>query len=567
MLWAALVGLLLNLYIHPCSFWIALHRAFPPLLSLAFAAVYLGLAFAKGVPRHLRHWLLSAVLLGLYLTLRACPLGDHGYWRHLARTDVLFLSQPMTNAVYRGVYLAFGPEALPFVSPVSGFFSALAFFTVCDRLFFEGRAGADAAGKHLCAVYYLGSGVQLIFFFNYVETTQLSVPLLFFYILALARYCRGRDTGRKGGLQRNRDLILAAFLLALAALMHGQIVFLLPSLPLAILIRRGPARQLGRMRRELLVMTASIAVVVGAAGLLLHAAGFSFRVGHAAGGGDSTLLVPLVLDEALADRRFGMFWVEHFLEVANIVVMTSPAAFALPLLLAVKGAARGGRFPLTPWFLALTALGYLGFLFVCNFDLGVPEDYDLMISMAVPLNLALLAFLLQGFDRSWGERVATWSVVVAGVALSWAFMGSFLAPVDLDAVDERVPNEKQSGIVLEAASTAPGTATLTVKNAPVKYTRGYVFYSTRVDQPIGTGPFFGLIPDAVTPLSLQQLPAEGSIFQFPYHTARLFPNAPAHVGSTWDDRLRGLTLDCVVVFLDESLKPVGVSNVARVTLK
>jgi len=566
LLWAGSVGLLLLLYLHPSSSWAVVHSAYPPLRALPIAAVYLGLAFVKGIPERLRHWLLSLALLGLYLVLRTGALGDHGFWRYLARTDTLFLSQPLANAVYRGVYLGFGPEGLPFVSPVIGFLAALAYFTVCDRLFFEGKAGTDAAGQRLGAVYYLGSGVQLLFFFNYIETTQLSVAPLCFYILALARYGQGRDANRKGRLPRNRSLILAAFLLTLAMLGHGQIVSLLPSLPLAIVIRRGAAKEFGRMLRELAIMAASIAATFAAAGLVLLALGFSFSIGHATGGGDSRLLIPFVLDQPAGENRFGMFWIEHFLEVANIVVMTSPAAFALPFLVVAKAVNRRGRFPSTPWFLSLTALGYLGFLFLWNFDLGAPRDYDLMISMAVPLNLAVLAFLIQGFNRSRGERMTAWSAVAAGVGLTWVFMGSFLQPVDFGAVDRRVADEPGSGVVLEASSPSPGKISLAVRNVPLHYAQGFVFYSARVEQPIGTGPFFGLFPDDLTKASLTQLQVEGSAFHFPHHTARLFPNVPVTFEPARADRFRGLTLDCVVVFADRSLNPVGVSNVVRMTL-
>lgn len=570
---ATLVGLLIVLYLHPSRTWIARYHAPPELLALPFGAAYLILALTIGpnTGRTGRNLLLSTTLLGLYLGLRVFPLGDYYYLARQAGTDTVFLSNPLANVFYRGIRLGFGEAALRWVVPVFGFFSAWAYFTVCDRLFLGGAGAGDARRRRLFALVYLGSGIHLAFFHGSFENTQPSTPFLLLFVLFLVRYSGGTATLRTPATRGNADLALASLFIALASLIHGQNTFLLPAVPLAILVKHFDARRFGLMVRE---AGLAAAVCVGLSGIVLLGlwlAGFTLEPGHVPGH-QGSFFVPIALDDATLPalrqeygpfpvHRFGMFHLDHVIAVANALTMTSPIVFALPILIGIR-AARRRRW--TPWPasfpLSLLALGYLAFLWIINFHLGFPLDHDLMITLSIPLNLTLLGFLVHEFDTRGAGRVMAWSAVVIGGGLSWGVMFVYLGPPDLTG-------GQCSPVTLEMTSRSAGKITITLKDLPPSYHQGVMIYSANTAEAVGSGRLYGLHPDALSRMFEGQAAKPGSMFRFPRHGLPLFPNVPLEVAPPPAKDRSGVTLDAVAVFTNRYGDVVGFSNVARVTVK
>jgi hypothetical protein len=103
----------------------------------------------------------------------------------------------------------------------------------------------------------------------------------------------------------------------------------------------------------------------------------------------------------------------------------TPAFFAFPFIKAWRaGADRGAVRPDgLGLVLPIVALGYLGFVWLWNFDLGFPADYDLMTSLGIALNLYVLHLVLALWRRS---RGLAYLGVAMGSIYIWFYMFRFL---------------------------------------------------------------------------------------------------------------------------------------------
>jgi hypothetical protein len=73
--------------------------------------------------------------------------------------------------------------------------------------------------------------------------------------------------------------------------------------------------------------------------------------------------------------------------------------------------------------LAIAALGGIGFATVYYIDLGFPLDYDLMVSMCMPVNLCLLQWVARAPRRA---RAAAAAGLIAGGCYTWTVMAALL---------------------------------------------------------------------------------------------------------------------------------------------
>ena len=293
---------------------------------------------------------------------------------------------------------------------------------LCDYLFRGADTERQATNKCLYCLFYLASGVHLVFFSGYLESTLTSLPWLVGYIYLCLRYY---DADSRRPKEARRNLIGAAFFLALAALFHGQITFLSPSLLIVILLKRIGK---GEVRALWIDLALTAAIWIGLAVVthsLLLAVGFHIEAGNIQGGGDSRRFVPLDPSEVQSHWvRFGMFSVAHFTEVANILAAASPLCVWLwsSRVTRREDATKSSRRP-EAWCLQLMALGYVSLVVLWNFDLHFPIDYDLMLSMSIPFHLSVLSFL---FSRPQGPTYGTFLMVGGGIMYSWCIMSSFL---------------------------------------------------------------------------------------------------------------------------------------------
>jgi len=350
---------------------------------------------------------LSLLCFLLYLTQAVYPLGDE--WFHHVSSRSTIYSEILGLATY-SLFFSYG-WSLEIIPPLFGLATALAYFWTCNQLL-------NRESQHwyfVSRIFFLASGVHLIFFYGYLENTCTSVPFVLLYLGWIVRYMRTEGPG----------LIALAFstlFLGLACLFHGQAVFLLPSLPMLILYRCGFRQWYLSAIKIPAILSLLILMFLVVTHALQAELGFSISPGNINGGGDEMHFVPLTQTGIFARHTF--FSWGHFREVLNILLSGVPfLLFAAPLLLLAPLKEDGDVPGASSGVLVLLSLAYLGFITLWNFDLGYPTDYDLMFSLS--LLPALLVLLLVVRRCSTNSNLVKFFILVA-IALAWTHQSSFI---------------------------------------------------------------------------------------------------------------------------------------------
>jgi parallel beta-helix repeat protein len=118
------------------------------------------------------------------------------------------------------------------------------------------------------------------------------------------------------------------------------------------------------------------------------------------------------------------------------------------------------------------------------------------------------------------------------------------------------------------AQTVAGTGSLSIFPIPnigvPNTTSGFMFVSFTPPATLGTGPFFGLIPDSLT-WSIAQTPASvGNVLHWT-SAPGIFPNVPLILPAGWLVQLIGLTADFVQIDLTPQQTIANISNLDRIT--
>jgi len=121
--------------------------------------------------------------------------------------------------------------------------------------------------------------------------------------------------------------------------------------------------------------------------------------------------------------------------------------------------------------------------------------------------------------------------------------------------------------ILSAVTSGSGAGDLTLSLASITAgtTEGFVFLSTDTSGTVGTGPFFGIRPDALTWISLGFPAQPGNPFHFQTGVPGLFPDSPFVAPPGTLSGLAGVTTDLAAVVLAPGFAYLGRSNVVRVT--
>ena len=303
--------------------------------------------------------------------------------RH-AEGNLLFGSEILAGVVYAAAFQS--GWGVKWVPPAFGFLTAFLALTSCECRR-ECPPAIAARTRLLTGLAYLGWSGHLLYFRNYVENTQLSLPALMLFIMTAVWYLNSRGGGT--GI-----LCLAAACWSMAAMFHGQNVFLAPAFVFLVALRRWPEQQPDWVFRIFLdLWLAGIVAAVTAAALWagVAAAGFDIVPGNVNGGGDGLRFVPLTpANSPYVD--FAMFSWAHLRQYATFVTLACPAL----AIAAWSGVSR--RFAATlpaqeSLFLLVLTFGYLGFAWLWNFDLGL-SDLDLMTSLSLPLLLLFCRMLV-----------------------------------------------------------------------------------------------------------------------------------------------------------------------------
>ena len=122
--------------------------------------------------------------------------------------------------------------------------------------------------------------------------------------------------------------------------------------------------------------------------------------------------------------------------------------------------------------------------------------------------------------------------------------------------------------IFDAFTTGGGVGDLTITGVPIAGmnggVEGYMFVSFDTSSALGTGPFFGLVPDFYT-WSIVSSPAGFGSLTHWYAAPGFFPDVPFSVGPGALAVFAGLSLDFIQVDLTAFLTLANVSNPDRIT--
>lgn len=119
--------------------------------------------------------------------------------------------------------------------------------------------------------------------------------------------------------------------------------------------------------------------------------------------------------------------------------------------------------------------------------------------------------------------------------------------------------------IFTATTTGGGAGDLTMSLTAISpsATEGYVFLSQQTSGGIGTGPFFGLMPDGLTWSGVNTPIAPGNPLHFPIGIGGIFPDQPFLVPPGTLTMLAGQTWDTVAVVFAPGTVYTGRSSVQR----
>jgi len=374
-------------YLSDAGRYLVTSPAPPVRVWLLLACAAAASVFAARSADWLRNTILLGLLAALWLSCRAMPLGDGHLWRRLAMAGEVSWSELGSTTLYAAAARWLGPGALAWLSPAAGVLSTWCWLHVHAQLRRASGTALTATTMFLETMTWLSSGLLVVFLFGFVEQTQWSVPPL---LLACGHFWHYSNAAAATDLRERdprRHLLLAVAWLTLAGAMHAQHLGLLLGVPMLIALRRrGAWRALGI---DLSLALAGVAAVLGAVLLAVRGLGFSIVAGHVHGGADGRLL--LSLTELFAPAHCSLIGLVLAF-AAPVAVLVALATIHRPLTAARSSGDAG---------LLLLSLGYLAFVVLMGFDLGWPQDVDLMVTMSPPLLL-------------WSARQLTANAATAG---------------------------------------------------------------------------------------------------------------------------------------------------------
>lgn len=395
---------------------------------VALVCLYLAAA-VRGSGRRRWLWQLaaSACLGVIWSSFRVLSMGDSHWWRKATADGTVSYAEPLSSLAHGLVFSSLGAGALEWMAPVVGFIATFVWLRVSDRLFVRAEGPAAVFARFVAALLWVSSGICAVFFHRYVEHSQIGVPLLVLGLANLTTWSRNVASATGGADVRSGHLFAGMAQLAIAALSHLQYAGMLAAgLGSALLV--GSRLGLRRVARDMALLLAMVAGLIGATFAVLKASPFRVVTGSVAGGGDGVWLVPLVGGGGSWFEPGALLSASHLASVARTIVFACP--LALPFALAVPWCLRRGADPSRDLVLAGTALAYVLFVSLYSFDLGWPNDLDLMVAMSPSLLLLVTAWLLPA-SQQWspGRRIALTALLLAAATATWCLVAPLVRPV------------------------------------------------------------------------------------------------------------------------------------------
>ncbi len=334
----------------------------------------------------------------------------------------MLMSEALSSLAFILAHKLSGQEGTMLVAPAFGFLLVLSMLRFIEQTILppiqDGQEQARA--RRTCRLSMLATGLPLLFFSRYTEHSQLSLPFVVFALLSLSRFANDEQASR-------RSLWLGTTWLVVAACFHAQVLALSPLVLFVIGFRHRSADWRNTVSNAL---CAASATIVPCLGLWAVKATEVARVvaGNVTGGVNDRLMMSISPEAVGAARSFGLFWMEHLVEVGNMVLFVAPLVVCLPVVLLQPASRRYfGLLAQQQPTLTTAALGYGAFAFLFEFDLRFPHDVDLMTGLGVALmlwsTLALLAFVRV-------HEILALLAISLGSVHSWLLIGAFLCTAD-----------------------------------------------------------------------------------------------------------------------------------------
>lgn len=216
----------------------------------------------------------------------------------------------------------------------------------------------------------------LLLFFGYVEFYPVLWAGLSFFLLYSVRAINGKSPAW-----------LAICFLLLASLLHLSALFYGLGL-LAVLVSKE--RCLTFIRKHRVFLASAISAVLIAGIIVLenfYSGNIAFR---------DIFLRPF--DGKPIAREYGIFTAPHFIDIFNLLLISSPA---VAIWIAIAGVPKGIWSNHVNRFLLSCGCGGVLFLMIVDPKLGFPRDWDLMSFTLFPLNMLLVKQGLDNVSRWW----------------------------------------------------------------------------------------------------------------------------------------------------------------------
>ena len=411
-------GFIFNYSGYGDSTWIFNRSNTPPLLLLFVIGQYIITCslLSKTRSHILANVICSSILFVAYIGLRIQPLGDHLHWARQAGTNILWMSELLSNLIYNLVYNR--GISIQYIAPIFGWATCLVYLHIGKEIISETNSSYFT---FLYRLSFLSTGTSILFYFNYIENTILSIPFSLLYLYFSIKFLKDNS--------KRLNLVAASLALSIACLFHGQNTFFIPSLYIFIIIEGLRNSDYKNILRNMALSTIVIIATILTAITITTMAGYQVLPGNINGGGDSAHFVPFFGADATRYTRFLMFSIGHLAEISNIVVHSSPAVLIFSIMFTYRVAARKHDYftsirdePVLVVTGVLT-LCYLLFVILWNFDLGFPVDLDLMISLGFPLSIFIFSMLqkFHGYNKAYLT-----AGVLLGIYFNTLFVSSFL---------------------------------------------------------------------------------------------------------------------------------------------
>ncbi len=409
-------------YFSGYSNWILNYSELPPLIFLFFIIQYIVICglLSKVKSHALASLACSSILFVAYIGLSIQYLGDYAWWIKHASTNILWMSELLSNLTYNFAYN--NGLSMQYVAPIFGWLTCFIYLLIGKEIVCEKDSSYFA---FLYRLSFLSTGISMLFYFNYIENTPLSIPFSLLYLYFAIRYLKYNN--------KLIDLAATSLALSIACLFHGQNTFLLPSLYILIIFDGMKNSGYKRIVRDITLSTIVIFAVTIISVFVVRTMGYQISPGNISGGGDSERFVALFSDGWTPYTKFLMFSFEHVSEISNIVIHSSPAVLILAILLVFKAVKRNSSYwskeividEMDPAIVVsgVLTLCYLSFIFLWNFDLGFPFDLDLMLSLGFPLSIFVFSML---YKLPENKKIYLTLGVFWGLYFNALFLSSFL---------------------------------------------------------------------------------------------------------------------------------------------